>query len=118
MATRCRGVRQAPIAVAEKAGVTASALDELAAIDSEVLQKFPRLAGLFASGFISSQDKVKIVDRTFSERVSPLVLNFLRVLAEHERLELLRDIVRAARCTMTRCGVPAHRGHNGHAAHR
>ena len=94
---------KALIAAAEKAGVTASALDELAAIDSEVLQKFPRLAGLFASGFISAEDKVKIVDRTFSERVSPLVLNFLRVLAEHERLELLRDIVRAARRTMTRC---------------
>jgi F-type H+-transporting ATPase subunit delta len=88
---------KALIAAAEKAGVTASALDELAAIDSEVLHKFPRLAGLFASGFISAEDKVKIVDRTFSERVSPLVLNFLRVLAEHERLELLRDIVRAAR---------------------
>jgi F-type H+-transporting ATPase subunit delta len=88
---------KALIAAAEKAGTTAAALDELAAIDSEVLEKFPRLTALFASGFISSEDKVKIVDRTFSERVSSLVLNFLRVLAEHERLELLRDIVRAAR---------------------
>ncbi len=88
---------KALIAAAEKAGATASALDELSAVVSEVLEPFPRLAGLFASGFVSAEDKVKIVDRTFAGRVSSLVLNFLRVLAEHERLELLRDILRAAR---------------------
>src|SRR5262249_47405506 len=52
---------------------------------------------LLASGFVSAADKVKIVDRTFNGRVSPLVLNFLRVLAEHERLDVLRDVIRAAR---------------------
>ena len=62
-----------------------------------MLERFPRLAALLASGFVSAEDKVKIVDRTFSGRVSPVVLNLLRVLAQHERLEVLRDIVRAAR---------------------
>ncbi|HVU90006.1 MAG TPA: ATP synthase F1 subunit delta [Pirellulales bacterium] len=88
---------KALIAAAEKSGATAAALEELSAIDSEVLERYPRLTALFGSGFVSAEDKVKIVDRTFAGRVSALVLNFLRVLAEHERLELLRDIVRAAR---------------------
>jgi F-type H+-transporting ATPase subunit delta len=85
------------IAAAEKAGDTAAALEELTAIESEVLERFPRLRSLLSSGFISAADKVQIVDRTFNGRVSSLVLNFLRVLAEHERLEVLRDVIRAAR---------------------
>ncbi|HEY4308158.1 MAG TPA: ATP synthase F1 subunit delta [Pirellulales bacterium] len=85
------------IAAAEKAGATAAALEELTAIESEVLERFPRLRSLLSSGFISAADKVQIVDRTFNGRVSSLVLNFLRVLAEHERLEVLRDVIRAAR---------------------
>ncbi len=85
------------IAAAEKSGATDAALEELTAIESEVLERFPRLAALLASGFVSAEDKVKIVDRTFAGRVSPVVLNLLRVLATHERLEVLRDVVRAAR---------------------
>jgi len=85
------------LAAAESAGVTQAAVDELTAIDSEVLERYPRLSAVFASGFISAEDKTKIVDRIFASRVSPLVLNFLRVLAQHERLEVLPTIAHAAR---------------------
>jgi F-type H+-transporting ATPase subunit delta len=85
------------LAAAVKAGVADAALGELADIETEVLERFPRLAAILASGFIHAEEKVKIVDRTFSGHVSPLVLNFLRVLAQHERLESLRDIVHSAR---------------------
>jgi F-type H+-transporting ATPase subunit delta len=85
------------LAAAENAGVTQVAIDELTAIDSEVLERFPRLTAVFASGFISAEDKTKIVERTFAGRVSPLVLNFLRVLAQHERLEVVREIAHSAR---------------------
>jgi F-type H+-transporting ATPase subunit delta len=85
------------LAAAENAGVTQVAVDELTAVDSEVLERFPRLAAVFASGFISAEDKKKIVDRTFAGRVSPVVLNFLRVLARHERLDVVREIAHSAR---------------------
>ena len=45
----------------------------------------------------AAEDKTKIVDRTFAGRVSPLVLNFLRVVAQHERLDLVREIAHSAR---------------------
>ena len=84
-----------------------------------MLERFPRLAALLASGFVSAEDKVKIVDRTFAGRVSPVVLNLLRVLATHERLEVLRDVVRAARTHLRRVARPiAGRGDHGQPADR
>jgi len=85
------------LGAAVTAGVAREAVEELTAIDREVLAKFPRLIAVFASGFVSAEDKIKIVERTFSGRVLPVVLTFLRVLAGHERLDLLRDIAHAAR---------------------
>jgi len=85
------------LGAAVAAGVAREAVEELTAIDREVLAKFPRLIAVFASGFVSAEDKIKIVERTFSGRVLPVVLTFLRVLAGHERLDLLRDIAHAAR---------------------
>ena len=91
------------LAAAEDAGVTQAAVDELTAVDSEVSSSFPRLSAVFASGFISAEDKTKIVDRTFAGRVSPLVLNFLRVVAQHERLDLVREIAHSAPSNMRKC---------------
>ena len=97
-AQRVAGVyAKAFLAAAVKLGVAEAALAELEGIDREVLQRFPRLVAVLASIFINAEEKIKIVDRTFSGRVSPVVLNFLRVLAQHERLDTLRDIVRVAR---------------------
>jgi F-type H+-transporting ATPase subunit delta len=97
-AQRVAGVyAKAFLAAAVKAGTAEDALGELAEIETEVLERFPRLTEILASAFINAEEKVKIVDRAFAGRVSPLVLNFLRVLAQHERLESLRDIVRSAR---------------------
>jgi F-type H+-transporting ATPase subunit delta len=88
---------KALLAAADKAGVAEATVDDLEAIDREVLERFPRLVTVLASGFVNADEKRQIVDRTFAGRVSPLVLNFLRVLAQHERLDALRDIARAAR---------------------
>ncbi len=85
------------LAAVEQSGAAEAAVGELEAINAEVLQKFPRLAVVLASRIISADEKIKIVERTFTGRVSPLVLNFLKVLARHERLEALRDIAYAAR---------------------
>ncbi|HEY1599891.1 MAG TPA: ATP synthase F1 subunit delta [Pirellulales bacterium] len=97
-AQRVAGVyAKALLAAADKAGVAEATVDDLEAIDREVLERFPRLVTVLASGFVNADEKRQIVDRTFAGRVSPLVLNFLRVLAQHERLDALRDIARAAR---------------------
>lgn len=97
-AQRVAGVyAKAFLGAATAAGAAQQAVDELVSLDSEVLARFPKLLEVLGSGFVSAEDKLKIVDRTFSGRVSPVVFNFLRVLAEHDRLDALRDITRAVR---------------------
>ena len=45
---------------------------------------------------ISHEEKVALLDRVFGGKMSPLVLNFLKVVSQHERLDCLRAIERAA----------------------
>lgn len=78
----------------DKAG---AALDELAAIQRDVFQAHPKLTEILASAFVETDDKLGILDRTFGGRVSPLVMNFLKVLAKHDRLSVLKDLVHIAR---------------------
>ncbi|MBI2824699.1 MAG: ATP synthase F1 subunit delta [Planctomycetia bacterium] len=94
------------LAAATTADSAAAAVDELVAIKSEVLDRFPRLVEVLASGFIDAEEKIKILDRTFAGRVSAVVLNFLKVLTRHDRLAYLSDIARAARAQYAvMCGL-------------
>jgi F-type H+-transporting ATPase subunit delta len=49
-----------------------------------------------ASALISPDEKIGIIDRVFGTQASPLVLNFLKVLASHGRLDCIRAIDRRA----------------------
>jgi F-type H+-transporting ATPase subunit delta len=60
----------------------------------DVLQSFPKLEGTFRSELVSPDEKVQLLDRIFRGRTSTQVLNFLKVLASHGRLGLLRSIAR------------------------
>ncbi|MCU0876342.1 MAG: ATP synthase F1 subunit delta [Pirellulaceae bacterium] len=88
---------KALLGAAEKAGQADSVVDELGTIVSEALDQSPDLDEVLRTPRIASEEKVGIVERVFGGRVSPLVLNFLKVLAGHERLDCLRAIERAAR---------------------
>lgn len=88
---------KALLGAAEKAGQADSAVDELGAIVSEALDQSPDLEEVLRTPRIASEEKRAIVERVFGGRVSPLMLNFLKVLAAHERLDCLRAIERAAR---------------------
>jgi F-type H+-transporting ATPase subunit delta len=70
---------------------------ELQSIRDDVLDREPRVQELFASGLISNDDKLALVDRLFAGRLSTLTLNVLKVLARHGRLGMVRDLVAAAR---------------------
>ncbi len=85
------------LAAIEAGGQADAALDELTEIQENVLEAFPRLGAVLSSGFIDIDEKLKILDRTFGTRASPLVLNFLKVLARHDRLSVLAIVVPVAR---------------------
>lgn len=87
---------KALLGAAEKSGATASLMTEFDALVSEVLLKFPQLETVLGSALIKHEEKLGILDRTFGGRLSPTLLNFLKVLSGHGRLDLVRDIHREA----------------------
>jgi len=69
-------------------------VEELESLVSEVLNAFPQLEKTLGSSLVSDEQKEQILDRVFGKFASTPVLNFLKVLSRHGRLDLLRDIVR------------------------
>jgi F-type H+-transporting ATPase subunit delta len=87
---------KALLGAAEKAGQTDVALEELASLVA-VLGELPDFDEALRTPRISHEDKVRMLDSVFGRRMSPLTLNFIKVVAQHERLDCLRAIERAAR---------------------
>jgi F-type H+-transporting ATPase subunit delta len=88
---------KALLGAAEKAGQTDRVLEELDSLVTDVLDKLPDFEEALRTPRIGPEEKVRLLDRVLGKRVSPLFLNFLKVAAQHERLETLRAIQRAAR---------------------
>jgi F-type H+-transporting ATPase subunit delta len=76
---------------------TEAALDELGSFVDDVLLKVPGLQEIFGSVVVGRDEKIRLIDKVIAPRASELVTNFLRVLARHERLELLPAILRESR---------------------
>ncbi|NOZ39473.1 MAG: ATP synthase F1 subunit delta [Planctomycetes bacterium] len=71
-------------------------LSELQATVTEVLDKFPDMEEVFGSALVSQDEKLGVLDRVFGSRVSTTTINFLKVLTKHDRLGMLRQVVRVA----------------------
>jgi F-type H+-transporting ATPase subunit delta len=80
------------LAAAEKAGQADAAVEELTAFVAGVLDPFPKLEALFASALVSHDEKAKLLDRLFGSRLSPLLVDFLKVVSRHGRLNIVRAI--------------------------
>jgi F-type H+-transporting ATPase subunit delta len=92
-----RRYAEALINAAQQEGPVEPVLEEFAEIDRDVLQAHPRFAEILASGRVAVSEKDRILLELFDNRASSLVLRFLRVLNRHERLGLLRQVIREAR---------------------
>ena len=88
---------KALLGATEKAGQTDAVLEELDSLVADVLDKLPDFDEALRTPRIAPEEKVQLLERVLGGRVSPLVLNFLKVVAQHERLDALRAIQRAAR---------------------
>ena len=77
---------------AERAGQTAAVIDELDAVMADVIDPFPKLEVLLASVLVSPEEKSAVIDRVLKGRVSTILVNFLKVVARHGRLDCLRAI--------------------------
>jgi F-type H+-transporting ATPase subunit delta len=85
-------------------------MSELDSLRTDVLDRQPKLIELFASELVSEGEKLALIDRVFGGRASTLLLNVLKVLNEHGRLGMVRDVIAAARKLWeTRSGrLPVH----------
>jgi len=75
-------------------GLADSVLEELLEIAS-LLKKNPKLEAFFSIPVISRDEKTRLVKLVFEGKCSPLVMNFIFVLNEHDRLGLLGASVHA-----------------------
>lgn len=69
------------------------AVEELQAIEQEVLIPHPGILEPLRSAFLSHDDRVEILDRVFGGKLSDNVLNFLKVLSKHNRLGIIRTVI-------------------------
>jgi F-type H+-transporting ATPase subunit delta len=67
-------------------------LTELDSLVSDVLDRFPEFEAVLSSLRIHEDEKRAIIDRTVALQASPLLTNFLKVLAERDRLGYLREV--------------------------
>jgi len=80
------------LGAAAAAGVVDESLSEFDSLVDDVLVAMPKLERVLSSGLVSPEDKAGILDRALGSQASPVLLNFLKVLARHERLDCLRAI--------------------------
>jgi F-type H+-transporting ATPase subunit delta len=88
---------RALLGAAQKAGQSDAVLEELNALIDEALAGSPKLDTVLASPLISQDEKSALLDRVFQPRISKLLLNFLKVVSRHGRLDCLRAIRQQAR---------------------
>src|SRR5690242_36224 len=88
---------QALLAAAEKRGQAQEVLDELESLVHDVFAAAPQFEGFLASRAISRKRKPPVIRSALQGRASDVFLNFLLVLNDHERLDLLRPILSAYR---------------------
>ncbi len=79
--------------LAEQAGNLQEVNDELEQID-QLLASNPELMRLLSSRMISAQERQGVIERIFTGRVSETVLNFLRVVNQKDRMDVLPAIIR------------------------
>jgi F-type H+-transporting ATPase subunit delta len=79
---------------AEGAGQTNALLEEFDSLVADLLDRDPKFEAVICSTMISHDEIVGVLDRVLGGRASPLLLNFLKVLSRHRRLDCLRQIHR------------------------
>lgn len=77
---------------AEAKGQAQDVFDELTALIDDVFRQDAALEMYFSSGVVSRDHKKGLIDKTFAGRSSETLTNFLLVLNQHDRLDLLRPI--------------------------
>lgn len=69
-------------------------IEELDSLVNDILPRHPEFRRMLGSAVVGRDDKLKLIDNVVAPRATPLFTNFLKVLAHHDRLDLLPHISR------------------------
>lgn len=78
-------------------GSDAVAVEDLEAVSTEVLDAHPEFAEAMRSAFVDHEVRVGMIDRVLGGRVTSTVVNLMKVLSAHGRMELADEVARQAR---------------------
>lgn len=87
---------KAILSAAEKQGLTDAVLEELQSLVEDVLDKLPQLREALQTPRLDVEKKLELLDKAFAGKMLPVLLNSLKVLARHGRLDCLRAILSEA----------------------
>src|SRR5690606_11361089 len=88
---------KALVGAATDAGAAETVLQEYDSFVHDVLDALPKLDDVLSSQFVEEDVKVAMLEKAFAGKASPAFLSFLKVVARHGRLDMLRLIHLAAR---------------------
>ncbi|HKI31288.1 MAG TPA: ATP synthase F1 subunit delta [Gemmataceae bacterium] len=88
---------EALLDAAQKRDQLPQVLEEFTSLLDDLFRADPQFEAFLASGAISRKPKAEVIHRAFDGRASDTFRNFLLVLNDHQRLELLRGIYEAVR---------------------
>ncbi len=88
---------KALLGAAAKSNETAAVLEQLDSVVQDVLTRLPKVAAALSSPRVPHEAKEQMLDKAFGGKMSPTLLNFLKVLSRRGRLDCLAAISAAAR---------------------
>jgi F-type H+-transporting ATPase subunit delta len=88
---------EALLNAAEKQGQSEQVLESLDSLIRDVFPAEPQLEAFLQSSAVGRERKAQLIDKVFEGKASQVFVDFLKVLNQHERLDLLRPILTAAK---------------------
>src|SRR5438128_8705385 len=82
---------------ADKHGQSDEVVETLESLIRDLFKAEPQFEALLTSSAVGRERKAQVIDQVFEKRSGPVFVDFLKVLNQHERLNLLRPILAAAK---------------------
>src|SRR6266852_6724833 len=88
---------EALLNAADKQGQSEQVLESLESLIRDVFPAKPQFEAFLQSSAVGRERKAQVIDKVFEGKASPVFVDFLKVLNQHERLNLPRPILTAAK---------------------
>ena len=88
---------EALLNAADKQGQSDQVVEALESLIRDLFQAEPQFEAFLTSSAVGRERKARLIDKVFEHKAGPVFVDFLKVLNQHERLNLLRPILSAAK---------------------